>query len=59
MDVNLRAGYESYAGWSITAWTRNATDRRYTLGGFAVAPILYAISSSPPRTYGVDFQWTF
>ncbi|HXE77330.1 MAG TPA: TonB-dependent receptor [Rhodanobacter sp.] len=58
-EINLRVGYESYSGWSITAWTRNATDQRYTLGGFAVAPILYAISSSPPRTYGVDFQWTF
>src|SRR6185437_12162022 len=47
-EINLRVGYESYSGWSITAWTRNATDQRYTLGGFAVAPILYAISSSPP-----------
>ena len=57
--VNLRAGYESYAGWSITAWTRNLTDERYTLGGFAVAPILYAVTTSPPRTYGMDVRWTF
>jgi outer membrane receptor protein involved in Fe transport len=55
----LRAGYESYRGWSLTLWTRNATDQRYTLGGFAVAPVLYAATSSAPRTYGMDFQWTF
>ena len=58
-EVNLRAGYESYRGWSLTLWTRNATDQRYTLGGFAVAPVLYAATSSAPRTYGMDFQWTF
>lgn len=58
-DVNLRAGYESYDGWSVTLWMRNATNQRYTLGGFAVAPIVYATTSSPPRTYGVDFQWNF
>lgn len=58
-SVNLRVGFESYAGWSITAWTRNATDERYTLGGFAVAPILYAVTTSPPRTYGMDVRWTF
>jgi len=57
--VNLRAGFESYTGWTITAWTRNATDERYTLGGFAVAPILYAVTTSPPRTYGIDVRWTF
>lgn len=58
-EVNLRVGFESYHGWSIAAWTRNATDQRYTLGGFAVAPLLYAVTTSPPRTYGVDFQWRF
>lgn len=58
-SVNLRAGFESYAGWSVTFWTRNATDERYALGGFAVAPVLYAITTSPPRTYGMDLRWTF
>jgi len=58
-DMNLRAGYASFDDWSITFWTRNATDQRYTLGGFAVAPLLYAVTTSPPRTYGIDFQWTF
>jgi iron complex outermembrane receptor protein len=58
-NANLRMGYSSFDGWSIALWTRNATDERYTLGGFAVAPLLYAVTTSPPRTYGIDFQWTF
>lgn len=57
--VNLRAGFESRQGWSIVAWTRNATDERFTLGGFSVAPIVYAVTQSPPRTYGVDLRWAF
>jgi len=57
--LNLRAGFESYAGWSLTAWVRNATDERYTLGGFAVAPVVYAVTTSAPRTFGVDLRWTF
>lgn len=57
--VNLRAGYESAAGWSITAWGRNLTDERFTLGGFAVDPLIYAHTPSPPRSYGVDLRWTF
>lgn len=57
--LNLRAGFESRQGWSIVAWTRNATDERFTLGGFSVAPLLYAVTQSPPRTYGVDLSWSF
>jgi len=57
--VNVRAGFESRSGWSATAWMRNATDERFTLGGFSVAPILYAVTTSPPRTYGLDLRWNF
>lgn len=58
-DINLRAGFESVRGWNVTAWVRNMSDQRYTLGGFAVAPVLYAVTTSPPRTFGVDVGWKF
>ena len=57
--LNARIGYESDQGWSVIAWGRNLSDERFTLGGFAVAPIVYAVTPSPPRTYGIDFRWNF
>jgi iron complex outermembrane receptor protein len=57
--VNLRAGYRHDDGWSIAAWGRNLTDERFNLGGFAVAPLLFAVTTSPPPTYGVDLRWEF
>lgn len=57
--VNLRAGFRSKSHWSVVAWGRNLTDERFTLGGFAVAPVLYAHTPSPPRTYGVDLRWEY
>ena len=57
--VNLRAGYRHNDGWSISAWGRNLTDERVNLGGFAVAPLLFAVTTSPPPTYGVDLRWEF
>jgi iron complex outermembrane receptor protein len=57
--VNLRAGYRHNDGWSIAAWGRNLTDERVNLGGFAVAPLLFAVTTSPPPTYGVDLRWEF
>jgi len=57
--VNLRAGYRHNDGWSIVAWGRNLTDERVNLGGFAVEPLLFAVTTSPPRTYGVDLRWEF
>jgi iron complex outermembrane receptor protein len=57
--VNVRAGFESTAGWSVIGWVRNLTDERYTLGGFSVAPIVHAVTISAPRTYGVDLRWSF
>jgi hypothetical protein len=29
------------------------------LGGFAVAPLLFAYTPSPPRTFGVDVRWEY
>lgn len=57
--ANLRAGYESNQGWSLTGWVRNVTDKRVTLGGFAVAPLIFAVTTSPPRTFGLDFSRKF
>ena len=58
-QVNLRAAFESTQGWTISAWGRNLTDERVTLGGFSVAPLLFAVTTSPPRTYGLDLRWSF
>lgn len=57
--VNLRAGFKSNQNWSVALWGRNLTDERFTLGGFAVAPIIYAHTPSPPRTFGVDLRWEY
>lgn len=57
--VNLRAGFRSDQNWSIVAWGRNLTDERFTMGGFAVNPVIYAHTPSPPRTYGVDLRWEY
>lgn len=57
--VNLRAGFKSNQNWSVALWGRNLTDERFTLGGFAVAPVLYAHTPSPPRTFGVDLRWEY
>lgn len=57
--ANLRAGYESSDGWSLTGWIRNVTDKRVTMGGFAVAPLIFAVTTSPPRTFGLDLSRKF
>jgi len=57
--VNLRAGFRAQEGWSVSVWGRNVTDERFNLGGFSVAPILFAVTTSPPATYGVDLRWEF
>jgi iron complex outermembrane receptor protein len=56
--INLRAGY-SNKQWSVTGWVRNVTDKRVTMGGFAVAPLIYAVTTSPPRTLGIETKWNF
>ena len=56
--INLRAGY-SNKQWGVTGWVRNVTDKRVTMGGFAVAPLIYAVTTSPPRTFGIETNWKF
>jgi iron complex outermembrane receptor protein len=52
--LDLRAGLEG-ARWSVTAWSKNLTDKRYNAefspGGF--------LWRAPPRRYGVDFTYKF
>jgi iron complex outermembrane receptor protein len=52
--VDLRAGLET-ARWTVTAWSKNLTDKRYnaefSAGGFLWRAL--------PRRYGVDFTFKF
>lgn len=52
--VNARFGFEGER-WQVTAWSKNVTDELYlaefVLGGF--------VHLAPPRSYGVDFTYTF
>jgi iron complex outermembrane recepter protein len=52
--LDLRAGLEG-GRWSVTAWSKNLTDKRYNAefspGGF--------LWRAPPRRYGVDFTYKF
>jgi len=52
--LDLRAGLEGER-WSVTAWSKNLTDKRYNAefspGGF--------LWRAPPRRYGVDFTYKF
>jgi iron complex outermembrane recepter protein len=52
--LDLRAGLEGER-WSVTAWSKNLTDKRYNAefspGGF--------LWRAPPRRYGVDFIYKF
>jgi len=52
--LDLRAGLEA-ARWSVTAWSKNLTNKRYNAefspGGF--------LWRAPPRRYGLDFTYKF
>jgi len=52
--LDLRAGLEGDR-WSVTAWSKNLTDKRYNAefspGGF--------LWRAPPRRYGLDFIYKF
>jgi iron complex outermembrane recepter protein len=52
--VNLRAGIDADR-WSVTAWSKNLTDKRYnaefSTGGFLWRAL--------PRRYGIDFTFKF
>lgn len=57
--LNARIGIDSASNWSAGLWGRNLTDRRYTLGGFSLAPVGYYTTVAPPCTFGADFRVTF
>ena len=52
--INARFGFEGER-WQITAWAKNLADELYlaefVLGGF--------VHLAPPRSYGIDFTYTF
>jgi iron complex outermembrane receptor protein len=52
--VDLRAGLES-AQWSITAWSKNLTNKIYN-AEFSAGGFLWR---AEPRRYGVDFTFKF
>ena len=52
--INTRFGVEGDR-WQVIAWSKNVADELYlaefVLGGF--------VHLAPPRSYGVDFTYTF
>ena len=52
--LDLRAGLEGQR-WSVTAWSKNLTDKRYN-AEFSAGGFLWR---APPRRYGVDFTYKF
>jgi len=60
-DFSLRFGYESYAGWAVTAYIENLFDAVYFDGSTeGEGPIPHAVFGvSRPRTYGVKLSYKF
>ena len=52
--INLRAGVEAER-WSVTAWSKNLTDKIYN-AEFSAGGFLWR---APPRRFGVDFAFKF
>ena len=52
--LDLRAGLEADR-WSVTAWSKNLTDKLYN-AEFSAGGFLWR---APPRRYGVDFTYKF
>lgn len=61
--VNLRVGLGSAEGnWSVTAWSRNLFDDdaiAQIFGGSSFFIPSYNYSPNTPRTYGLDFRYSF
>ncbi|MFK8021356.1 MAG: TonB-dependent receptor [Pseudomonadales bacterium] len=60
-DVSMRIGYESDAGWGVTAYVENLTDELYYDGSAnngAITPGFF-FGPSRPRTYGLRFGFEF
>ena len=53
--------YESVDGWDANLWVKNLTDEKYEMfyldaqAYFGTDSILYG----PPRTFGIDFRYSF
>lgn len=60
--LNLRAGWRS-GGWTLSAWARNALDRRYALHGFYFGdeppdfPTKLYLQQGDPRQVGVTLSY--
>jgi iron complex outermembrane receptor protein len=52
--LDLRAGLAGER-WSVTAWSKNLTDKRYN-AEFSTGGFLWR---APPRRYGLDFIYKF
>ena len=59
--LDARVALEAVAGWSVTLWGRNLTDEDYALnrGPGVIVPGQYTHQLAPPRTYGVEFGYSF
>jgi iron complex outermembrane recepter protein len=59
--VDARASYEAAGGkWSTSLWGKNLADKRYYTGGFDLSALNIAdVYLNVPRTYGIDFKYSF
>ncbi len=60
--LNFRAGIEDRdAGWSIAGIVKNATDKKYAVGGVAYKSLLSTNTLVPgaPRTYMLELRYNF
>ena len=58
---SLNLSYESVDGWDANLWVKNLTDEKYAMfyldaqAYFGTDSIIYG----PPRTFGIDFRYSF
>jgi len=60
-DITLRLGYAAHAGWSVTGYVENLTNKLYYKGvaeGSGIIPAHY-FGVSRPRTFGVRLSYRF
>jgi iron complex outermembrane receptor protein len=59
--VNLRAGIESDKGWSVAAIVKNATNKVYYVGGFALGSLftLNTVLPGEPRTFLAELKYRY
>jgi len=61
MDANLRAGYESDAGWDVSVYVENLFNQfHYDAAASGDVPIpAHYIGPARPRTFGIDLTYHF